>query len=165
MTFWWAEQQGMDGASDHEVSLSLYQRLNQSLGDNEAERRVLRTYADRYARLGSDIPALIPQVYLHYDPYVRSQYPPGQAPLQRQRMDFLMLLPHRARVVIECDGQQHYDGRASLRRYADMVAEDRELRLAGYEVYRFGGAELVKGPATVERLNTFFDRLAARHAT
>jgi len=28
------------------------------------------------------------------------------------------------------------------RRYASMMAEDRDLRLKGYEVYRFGGAEL-----------------------
>ncbi|WP_433616885.1 hypothetical protein ACQP2P_16130 [Dactylosporangium sp. CA-139114] len=167
LTSWWAEQQGMGGASDHDVSLSLYQRLNASLGDNDAERRILRTYTNRYVRLGPDIPALIPQVYLHYDPYTRSQYPPGQAPLQRQRMDFLMLLPHHARVVIECDGPHHYaddDGRASPRRYADMMAEDRELRLAGYEVYRFGGVDLVDHSSTAERLNTFFDRLAARHA-
>ncbi len=48
--------------------------------------------------------------------------------------------------------------------YAQMVTEDRELRLAGYEVYRFGGVELVDGPETVRRLNDFFDRLADRHA-
>ena len=78
-----------------------------------------------------------------------------------------MLLPHRARVVIECDGRQHYaddDGRASPRRYAEMMAGDRELRMSGYEVYRFGGAELVDGLDTVRRLAAFFDRLAACHA-
>jgi hypothetical protein len=45
-----------------------------------------------------------------------------------------------------------------------MVAEDRRLRLAGYEVYRFGGAELspddLDAPARVER---FFDELLDRH--
>ena len=45
-----------------------------------------------------------------------------------------------------------------------MVAEDRELRLAGYEIYRFGGAELVDRPDTARRLDDFFDRLADRHA-
>lgn len=81
-------------------------------------------------------------------------------------MDFLLLLPHRVRVVIECDGKQHYadDGRASPRRYAEMTTEDCELRLNGYEVYRFGGADLVDGPETVRRLDAFFDRLAVRHA-
>jgi hypothetical protein len=166
LTAWWADREGMTGAAAGRVSSSLYRRLDRSLGDNEAERRVLRTYADRYLRLGPDIPALVPQVYLHYDPHVRSHYRPGAAPLPRQRMDFLMLLPHWARVVIECDGRQHYaddNGRASPRLYADMVAEDRELRLTGYEVYRFGGAELVDGPDTARRLDAFFDRLADRY--
>ncbi|MGI5185366.1 hypothetical protein ACQEVZ_54895 [Dactylosporangium sp. CA-152071] len=166
LTNWWADLHGMTDAPAETVSLSLYRRLDSSLGDNDAERRVLHTYTNRYVRLGPDIPALIPQVYLHYDPHLRSHYPPGEAPLPRQRMDFLMLLPHRARVVIECDGRQHYaddDGRASPQRYAEMMAEDRELRLAGYEVYRFGGTELVNAPATTLRLDTFFDRLVARH--
>lgn len=35
------------------------------------------------------------------------------------------------------------------------------LRLAGYEVYRFGGAELMKDGAT-RMLAEFFDRLAER---
>jgi hypothetical protein len=172
LTAWWADREGMTGADERAVSSSLYRRLDSSLGDNDAERRVLRTYADRYLRLGPDIPALIPQVYLHYDPHVRSHYQPGMAPLPRQRMDFLMLLPHGIRVVIECDGVQHYaddqvqpNSRryANTSRYAEMVAEDRELRLTGYEVYRFGGLELVDGPATTRRLNTFFDRLAGRY--
>jgi hypothetical protein len=46
-----------------------------------------------------------------------------------------------------------------------MVAEDRELRLRGYEVYRFGGAELSEGPATSRRLAAFFNRLVARYST
>jgi hypothetical protein len=95
---------------------------------------------------------LIPQVYLHYDPYTAARRgAPG--PLSRQRMDFLLLLPHRARVVIECDGKQHYadaSGRADPRRNAAMMAEDWELRLKRYEVYRFGGAELAtSGPLSV----------------
>ena len=60
-------------------------------------------------------------------------------------MNFLLLLPHRRRVVLEIDGVQHYadrEGRACPERYAEMVAADRELRLAGYEVYRFGGYEI-----------------------
>ena len=50
----------------------------------------------RHGTKGVDRDAL-PQVYLHYDPYVRSQLgvQPGQ--LKRQRMDFLLLLPRRAR--------------------------------------------------------------------
>ena len=51
---------------------SLYRRLDRSLGDNDAERRIQRTYAERYIRFGDGIPALLPQVYLHYDPYTRA---------------------------------------------------------------------------------------------
>jgi hypothetical protein len=103
---WWADRQGMTGEPDADISRSLYRRLDRSLGDNNAERRILRTYADCYVQLGPDIPALIPQVYLHYAPYTAAERrAPG--PLARQRMDFLLLLPHRARVVIECDGKQH----------------------------------------------------------
>jgi hypothetical protein len=41
---------------------------------------------------------------------------------------------------------------------------DRELQLCGYEVYRFGGAELVDTPAASRRLATFFDRLAEHYS-
>lgn len=169
LTAWWADRDpdGLGESTAVEVSRSLYQRLDRSLGDNDAERRILYTYAQRYVRLGDHIPALIPQVYLHYDPYTRTRYLPGSSPLQRQRMDYLLLLPHQVRVVIECDGMQHYaedDGRASPRRYAVMMAEDRDLRLKGYEVYRFGGSELVDDKPTVPMINAFFDRLADRYA-
>lgn len=72
-------------------------------------------------------------------------------------MDFLLLLPNQQRVVIEVDGSQHLsaDGEPSLPQYAKMVAADRELRLAGYEVYRFGANELV-GPAAAAVIERFF---------
>lgn len=165
----WSDVRSLEGSSwvldtwpHHAVD-----NLRSSLGDNSAERRILRAYADRYVQLGDGIPALIPQVYLHYDPYTRTHHAPGPAPLPRQRMDFLLLLPQRIRIVIECDGRQHYadeTGRADSQRYAEMVAEDRELRLRGYEVYRFGGAELVDTPVASRGLATFFDRLAEHYS-
>lgn len=63
-------------------------------------------------------------------------------------MDFLMLLPGGVRVMLEVDGQQHYatsmrqNARPSPKVYATTVRSDHELRLAGYEVYRFGGYDL-----------------------
>jgi hypothetical protein len=71
-----------------------------------------------YRARGFDTPALIPQVYLHYDPYTRR----ANMPLTRQRMDFLLLLPHRRRVVIELDGIHHY---ADGRQRADPAATPR----------------------------------------
>ncbi len=159
---WWADREKLTGRPEREIWRSLHRRLMASI-DNGAERRIFDAYARRYASHGADIPALIPQVYLHYDPYTRTRYQPGAAPLQRQRMDFLLLLPHRVRVVIECDGRQHYAddvGQASPQRYAAMMAEDRDLRLKGYEVYRFGGAELTDTADPQQLLDTFFDRLA-----
>jgi very-short-patch-repair endonuclease len=91
-------------------------------------------------------PALLPQVYLHYDPLTRKQRGGQPSALVRERMDFLLLLPRRVRVVIEVDGKQHYaEGDiASPELYSEMVAEDRRLRLQSYEVYRFGGYELMQ---------------------
>lgn len=40
-------------------------------------------------------------------------------------------------------------------------AEDRRLRLVGFEVYRFGGAELMKDRAD-RMVAEFFDQLAER---
>jgi very-short-patch-repair endonuclease len=79
----------------------------------------------------------------------------------RQRMDFLLLPSERARIVIEVDGKQHYadaNDKASPSRYAEMVREDRAIRLRGYEVFRFGGAELA-GAAGESLADKFFEDL------
>jgi hypothetical protein len=49
-----------------------------------------------------------------------------------------------------------------LKVYAEMVSADRELRLAGYEVYRFGANELV-GDGAEARITDFFDKLFRLH--
>ena len=167
---WWCESQGRPTDDLIHPARLLYQRLYESLDPKSPpEQLFFKEYCALYGIHSIDkMPALIPQVYLHYDPYTRAHHAPGAAPLPRQRMDFLLLLPQRIRIVIECDGRQHYAdeaGRADSQRYAEMVAEDRELRLRGYEVYRFGGAELTEGPVTDRRLAAFFDRLAERYAT
>jgi hypothetical protein len=43
-----------------------------------------------------------------------------------------------------------------------MVAEDRRLRLAEYEIYRFGGWELTS-PGGEQVLTDFLTELLARH--
>jgi hypothetical protein len=46
-----------------------------------------------------------------------------------------------------------------------MVAEDRRLRLAGYEVYRFGGHELCQDSNSDDGVVTgFFRSLFERHS-
>lgn len=56
-------------------------------------------------------------------------------------------------------------GQASPMLYGEMVAEDRRIRLAGYEVYRFGGAELKDPDVARPLLRQFFLDLVrqARH--
>lgn len=162
---WWRKRQGSpEDAPARKVGLDLHNRLRASLGDNKVELRVFDAYAARYKAHGFDIPALIPQVYLHFDPATQlARRNAGQSgsPLQRQRMDFLILFSSRHRVVIEVDGKQHYANgdTASPALYSEMVAEDRRLRLTGYEVYRFGGAELMKSGAG-KMVADFFDQLA-----
>jgi len=145
----------------------LFKRLLRSLA-SDAERRFFRAYHSLHgADVFERVPALIPQVYLHYDPYTQRGRRSTPGPLPRQRMDFLMLLPQDQRIVIEIDGKHHYAddaGQAQPRLSAEMVAEDRRLRLAGYEVYRFGGYELCQDPDTVDQVVAAFVReLFERH--
>lgn len=155
---WWTSEHDPSAETERDAARNLYNRLRASLGNNEAEHLLMTEYGKRYGAYGFDQPALIPQVYLHYDPYTKWT----GATLFRQRMDFLLLLPGRRRVVLEIDGKQHYardDGTADPGRYADMVAADRELTLAGYEVYRFGGQELCDRGAASAMFDGFFNDL------
>src|SRR2546423_3831577 len=162
---WWSDREQLSHLNERQLSSSLHKRLLDSLV-NDAERMILDRYAHLHVARTSAMPALLPQVHLHYDPYARGQ--PGSVPgVARQRMDFLLLLANRVRVVIELDGVQHYAdaaGRADSRRYAAMVAEDRQLRLRGYEVYRIGGHELMDRPSGEAMLDEFFEHLSTRYS-
>jgi hypothetical protein len=154
---WWSEV--TPGAN----APNLGARLQESLA-SDAERKLFATYFKTYRLvLGEELPALLPQVYLHYDPAVVKTLR-HRLPLPRQRMDFLLLLPGRQRIVLEVDGKHHFseNDHPSLRVYADMVSADRELRLAGYEVYRFGANELV-GEGAESRITDFFEKLFRLH--
>ena len=161
---WWRELQSVGpDQSDKEVARSLYRRL--LAGQNEPERFLFDTYyAHADQKFGFEAPALIPQVYLHYDPYTLAELQENTV-LERQRMDFLMLLPQRVCVVIEVDGKQHYSlgSTSSPKLYSKMVAEDRSLRLKGYEMFRFGGFEFLDKKAMTKTLHTFFDALFKRY--
>jgi hypothetical protein len=160
---WWRARSNLDGASARDVALDLYRRLAASVRDNPVEHGLFRIYCELYASdQGSSLPALLPQVYLHYDPSTWKQRGGRPGALARERMDFLLLVPGGCRVVIEVDGKQHYaeGDTASPRLYSRMVAEDRRLRLRGYEVYRFGGFELSQ-PSAPTMLRAFFTDLLA----
>jgi hypothetical protein len=44
-----------------------------------------------------------------------------------------------------------------------MMTDDRDLRLKGYEVYRFGGADLADEQVAEDMLGAFVDRLHQRY--
>ena len=159
---WWAETQQL---TDKEAKTTLFKRLMSSLPDESPPQKLL--FKEFYSHFGKDVPnlpALLPEVWLHWDPKtVRER---GPEALTRFRMDFLLLLPNEIRIVIEVDGQQHYtdkNGRGSTDRYAKMVRADRELKLVGYEVYHFGAAELDQTHGS-KLVGDFFDSLFKRYS-
>jgi hypothetical protein len=163
---WWRATAELDDKAGVDVARGLYARLMASMSSNPPEGLIFRTYCERYADEAAwDLPALLPQVYLHFDPLTRRQRGGRPSVLGRERIDFLLLLPRAVRVVLEVDGKQHYaiGEEAAPRLYAEMAAEDRRLRLRGYEVYRFGGFELSQ-PGADTILRSFFDDLFARYA-
>ena len=141
---WWASTHGI---SDQKTAkATLYKRLLSSLPANSPPQRLLfESYFRRFGVAIPDLPALLPEVWLHWDP--KTVYERGADALLRFRMDFLLLLPGGVRVVLEVDGKQHYsdrDGKALPSKYAEMVSADRDLKLAGYHVFRFGGTNSVR---------------------
>lgn len=172
---WWKERNSKSETTNNKSSL--YQRLLQSINKmaSPGEYVLFCTYYHVFKnRLGNKLPALIPQVYLHYDPRTFKERN-GLSVLSRERMDFLLLLEHNVRIVIEFDGKQHYaeGDTASPSKYADMVREDRQLWLRGYELYRFGGAEFpdtecANGKITIggksrHLVTHFFEELFKKH--
>jgi very-short-patch-repair endonuclease len=160
MIEWWAVREAI--TDEALARRSLYERLKRSLA-SDGERNLFDVYYKATKALGDKVPALIPQVYLHYDPYTIKQLG-GVTRLPRQRMDFLILFSSAVRVVLEVDGSQHFaeDGKPSLSKYAGMMAADRELRLAGYEVFRFGANELV-GSGAETLISNFVRALLKKH--
>ncbi|GIF01568.1 hypothetical protein [Paractinoplanes rishiriensis] len=169
---WWADRHAEPGLSERDAATQLYRRLARSLDAGRdpspepgPERQMFRAYRELLTEHGFGLPALIPQVYLHYDPYTRGHRATAAGPLARQRMDYLMLLRGRRRLVIEIDGKHHYaDGdRASPRLYAEMMREDRALRLDGYEVFRFGGYDFCDAAQANTMVRDFLESVLRTH--
>ena len=160
---WWGQKNNVD-PKDDKVRKEFGLRLRESL-QSEPERLLFDTYFKIFRRkYGNNLPALLPQVYLHYDPRHRNER--GKPVLVRQRMDFLLLLRNSIRVVLEIDGKHHYadeEGKASPLQYAEMVSEDRRMRLLGYEIYRFGGAEFTNSENAIKMITKFFSELFSRY--
>ena len=173
---WWQQREGI--ANPAEARSTLYRRLAQAVRatGSPGQFAIFDSYYREFGPvLNEALPALIPEVYLHYDPRIRKERGADPA-LLRQRMDFLLLLDRNVRIVLEVDGSHHYAEaqRAAPAKYAQMVSEDRRLRLTGYELYRFGAAEfydtshtqdgtLSVGPHSRQVVVEFFERLWRRH--
>ena len=158
---WWARRENID--DPNRAKETLYRRLLASLPETSPPQRLLfKAFFEHYKKQVPSLPALIPEVWLHYDPRTIRQRGPDA--LLRQRMDFLVLLPAGVRIVLEVDGQHHYasNDRPSPRRYAELVKADRELKLCGYDVYRFGAAELC-GKTGKHLVAAFLDDLFRKH--
>lgn len=141
-----------------EIGNALFKRLIESM-DSNPEKNFMWVYYTFIIKKKPELPALIPQVYCHYDP--KSANMRNGAVYVHQRMDFLMLFSDRERVVIEIDGKQHYseENIASPKLYAEMVEDDRKLKLYGYNVFRFGGYEFLKEQRPKEKIIIFFENL------
>lgn len=159
---WWADV--TREADSARAKGSLYLRLLRCLPESSPPQRLLfKSFFASFRDAVPNLPALLPEVWLHWDPKTVKQR--GQSALLTHRMDFLILMPSGGRVVLEVDGQQHYsnsDGRADPHRYAQLAAGQRELALAGYEVHRFAGVEL-RGDEGRAMVKSFFERLFKYH--
>lgn len=155
---WWTETRGLQ--SDDEAKAGLYKRLRKSLPANSPPQLLLYDlYHEIFSTSVQDLPALLPEVWLHWDP--KTVQMRGMNALLRFRMDFLLLLPRGQRVVLEVDGMQHYtnNGRPDPIAYASNMRADRDLKLSGYEVFRFGAAELQDRQQAREMIQRFFEDL------
>lgn len=172
MVVWWQTREHIFDLA--EARKSIGNRLFESvrMTHSPGEILIFKTYFKRLQKkYGKNLPALIPQVYLHLDPLTHNQREKLKEPviLQRQRMDFLMLLGGGVRIVIEVDGKQHYseNGIPSPSLYAAMVIEDRKLRLQGYEVFRFGGFEFFPSPNGIspeDMVTEFFEAIFLKYS-
>lgn len=167
---WYADTYNVSGNYEREFINRLCSCLDVTFKEKGAksgpETWMLQAYYELKKELGVDLPALIPQVYLYYDPLTIKQR--GYKLFEHQKMDFLMIFSHRNRIVIEIDGKQHYsrDNIASPELYSEMVKAHREMSLLGYDVYRFGGYEFYNADrneeakkAMLQNIKHFFVRL------
>lgn len=172
LVMWWSNKDEYDENNADK----LFDRLIKSM-DSNPEKNFMWVYYQCFIKGKSnpDLPALIPQVYCHYDP--KSAVMRKGTVYVHQRMDFLMLFSDKERVVIEIDGMQHFSDEqefevlldkkvdkvrkniASSKKYAEMVEDDRKLKLYGYNVFRFGGYEFMQEQHPKSKIMHFFDRL------
>lgn len=160
---WWKENNSI--SDDKEAKAKLYARLRTCLpSTSPPQKHFFEAYHTYYGKKIPTLPALLPEVWLYWDPKTIRER--GINALKNLRMDFLLLLTGGVRVIVEIDGQQHYsneDGTASPQQYAKLVSGDRNMQLLGYDVYRFGGSELRTEAQAKQIVGPFFDQLFKKY--
>jgi very-short-patch-repair endonuclease len=160
---WW-QRQHIDLDADA-AKAALYRRLRDCIPDESPpQRRFFELYHLINRNQIPSLPALLPEVWLHWDHKTVQQR--GVRALLGQRMDFLLLAPNHHRIIVEVDGASHFSdehGQPSPSRYARNARFGREMQLRGYIVYRFGAAELQSDQQATPMLTEFFDRMFAKH--
>jgi hypothetical protein len=155
---WWKSAQSFD--SDETAKRSLWRRLRESLPETSPPQQMLfKLFHEIHRGRTHDLPALLPEVWLHGDP--RTLKERGANAMLNLRMDFPLLPPGGHRIVLEVDGKHHYatGAQAAPAVYAATIRGDRELKLARYDVFRFGAAELSDEQSARPMLQPFFDDL------
>lgn len=152
---WWKETHDLE--TEAEAKRTLYSRLQECLPASSPPQRNL--YLQYHSVFGShvpNLPALLPEVWLHWDP--KTVQARGRDALLKFRMDFLLLLPRGRRVVLEVDGKHHYSTNdlADPALYAKNMRADRDLKLSDYDVFRFGADELRTEEQTHTTIQGFF---------
>ncbi len=160
---WWQETR--DITDQEQAARALYARMEASLPPKSpGQKNLFWHYHHAHRDHLSDVPALLPEIWLHWDPKTLSER--GVHAMQNLRMDFLMLLPGNRRVVLEVDGIQHYTRNRGTEpdstKYAATMAGDRDLKFRGYEVFRFGHDELRNRESAQPLLADFFAALLDR---
>ena len=153
---WWQRKHPQFNAV--EAKSTLYRCLRECLPEESPPQlRPFELYHQINSHRIPELPALLPEVWLHWDH--KTVQHRGVRALLGQRMDFLLLAPNHHRIILEVDGAGHYtDERAqpSPARYAENARFDRDIQLRGYAVYRFGAAELLTDEQAIQLLNGFF---------
>lgn len=163
---WW--QESRDITDQEQAARALYSRMEASLPPKSpGQKNLFWHYHHANRDHLNDVPALLPEIWLHWDPKTIRER--GAHAMQNLRMDFLMLLPGTRRVVLEVDGMQHYTRNEGTEpdsaKYAATMAGDRDLKLRGYEVFRFGHDELRDRDRAQPLLASFFAALLGQPST
>ncbi|PHG74423.1 hypothetical protein [Bacillus wiedmannii] len=147
-----------------------------------SEKKFLDLYLNLYD--DDDHPAILPQITIAYSPILSKSDLRNLEidPKHRYTMDFMVIPNDKTKILIEIDGREHYsklltkilveiDGKehystlknsvyiAAPELYAAQAKEDRELKVKGYTVFRFGGSEMMDGKEDTlqEEMKKIFD--------